>query len=80
MGTCKVQQQFTTILLPHGDLVIGDLRIGRGMYSSGVFDNIRIYNRTLSGIEVAALYLQPDPVYSDSYYSFQDSAEQIVHY
>ncbi len=56
-----------------GELVIGDLRVGRGLYSSGVFDNIRVYNRTLSATEVVALYLQPDPTYSDGYFTFQDS-------
>ena len=41
-----------------------DLRLGfvYGASRAGTVDDVRIYNRTLSAAEVAALYAQPDPV------------------
>ncbi len=66
-----------------GNLVFGNLRISSALYAAGIFDNIRIYNITLSEPEIAALYLEPDPLYSDNFYSYQDSATNntlLIHF
>ncbi len=57
-----------------GSLVVGDLRIGRGLYTAGIFDDIRVYNRTLSASDVATLYILPDPSVLTTYYRYQDCA------
>jgi hypothetical protein len=38
----------------------------------GAIDDVRIYNRTLSTAEVAAMYSQPDPNSFANYYSYKD--------
>ena len=39
---------------------------------NGIIDDVRIYNRALSAMEVATLYSQPDPATFANYYSFTD--------
>jgi hypothetical protein len=52
-------------------LLIGQREAG-DMAFDGIIDEVRIYNRSLSAREVAALYQLPDPVSITNYYNYQD--------
>ena len=52
--------------------ILGAYTRAGSIYLNGIIDEVRIYNRTLSEAEVAALYTQPDPVIFVNYYSYTD--------
>lgn len=44
-----------------------------GAYYSGIIDEIRIYDRALSAMEITLLSKNPDPLFFEDYYTFRDS-------
>lgn len=57
----------------NGNLYIGELRAGRGIYYDGVVDDVRVYNRILTDAEVAEIYrMNTDSIVNNGAYLAAD--------